>query len=85
MFKHWLRSRLGITDLSVDIDRVNNNLLDFREHLQDEMLEPLNTLASVLLTEDSDHRRVFSEKIGKRALNKMAAEHAARMHTEGKL
>ena len=85
MFKHWLRSWLGITDLSVDIDRAYNNLHDELTGLNESLLEPLNTLAVVLLAEDSEARQVFSQRIGHKALNKMAAEHAARMHTEGKL
>lgn len=85
MLKHWLRNWLGITDLSIDIDRVNNNIHNFRDELNESLLPNLNTLAVVLLAEDSEARQAFSARIGRRALNKMAAEHAARMRTEGKL
>lgn len=78
MIKHWLRNWLGITDLSVDVDRVYNNL-------HDDLILLRSDLAVTFGDENSPLRKEMSQVLGKRMIEKLSAEDKARKHTLGEL
>ena len=79
--KNLLRRWLGYNKIEDDLKAIKQTLID----LQNDLVLPLNAVATTLLDENSKTRKRLSDRLADKAIRTMTDESKARRHTLGEL